>query len=234
MPSHPPTNKKIGMMTIRIRSAGPMTLANYTNDEITHLRKAVSSPKSKIKYLALAFNMIDKSVQVVAQAYEKLSTTGWREVLGHRLKVIVSTGNLQATVEILKKNPGGFEEYGLFGRHGQHKPTAIKPEESMEEEKADTPASEKEDPMITMARRCGQLYLKRMLTHKTEVKSKRAFDSGIPMANPDTVRLARHHLKKPKDQITDEMHAAFLKRLRMHKYLDQLATRSNKRNVMNK
>lgn len=114
MPSQP--NK---MQTLRIRSAGPMTLSNYTDDEISHLRKAVSSPKSKIKYLALAFHPTDRSVQVVAQAFEKLSTAAWREALWRRLKITASTGNLQATVCALRKTPGGFEEYGLFGRHGQ-------------------------------------------------------------------------------------------------------------------
>ena len=43
--------EKRARMTFRIRSVGPMTLANYTEQELTQLRQAVTRKNSKDKYL---------------------------------------------------------------------------------------------------------------------------------------------------------------------------------------
>ncbi len=63
-------------MTFRISSVGLMTLANYTEQELTQLRQAVSRKNSKVKYLSLC--KTDRDLQVVAQATDKLSSAAWR------------------------------------------------------------------------------------------------------------------------------------------------------------
>ena len=217
-------SSKMTTTTVRIRSVGPMVLENYTNDELTHLRQAVSSQNSKIKYLALAFNKADKSIQVVAQAHEKLSAPAWREVLWRRLKITGSTGNLMATIETLRKNPGGFEEYGLFGRHSTYKPsTAGTAEESVEEEDPPKPEARKQEyPKLAMVRRCAELYHKQRQSHKLEAKSKQRFDSGKPIADPETVVLDRKRPQKSLTQLNVGMRDTFLKRLKMYQSADRL------------
>ena len=60
---------KRARMTFRIRSVGPMTLANYTEQELTQLRQAVTRKNSKVKYLLQC--KMDSDLQVVAQATDK-------------------------------------------------------------------------------------------------------------------------------------------------------------------
>jgi hypothetical protein len=105
---------KVTSMTVRIRSVGPMTLADYTEQELAQLRQVVGKRNSKIKYLALS--RTDKELHVVAQANDKVSNGAWREALGHRL-VIKPSGSIHESIEALKRGPGSFEEYGLYGRH---------------------------------------------------------------------------------------------------------------------
>ena len=121
---------KRARMTFRIRSVGPMTLANYTEQELTQLRQAVTRKNSKVKYLSLCKMDRDLQVpqaefppklkfnkasclQVVAQATDKLSSSAWREVLGHRLVIRPYASH---SIEEFRKLQGSFEEYGLFGR----------------------------------------------------------------------------------------------------------------------
>jgi hypothetical protein len=215
MPSQP-NNKKT--MTLRIRSAGPMTLARYTDSELSHLRKVVSSPKSKIKYLALAFNRVDKSVQVVAQAFEKLSTAAWREALWCNIKITVSTGNLQATIDSLRRtSSGGFEEYGLFGRHGQHKPTTSKAD-SEEEPVVVGLKSDNNNTNSGMIKRCSEIFLNQAAAHKAEALYRQAL-ALRPLEDPDSIKMSnsKKKLKKTQAQVLDGMRTTFLMQARAHK-----------------
>jgi hypothetical protein len=126
-------------MTGRIRSAGPMVLANCTDAEINQLRLVCSRPNSKIKYLALAFTEHSKGVKIVAQVYEKLSAPVWREQLGYRIKEIKSAGNLKQVVDGIRSNATEFIEYGSHGRQEARK-TGMKrkqPEESTDDDMCD-------------------------------------------------------------------------------------------------
>jgi len=81
------------MPCLRFRSAGPMTLNNYTNEEMEHLRN-VDTMNGKIKYITFIQEIGQEGtphLQIYAQANEKLSIKAWHEILGPRVANIVAT-----------------------------------------------------------------------------------------------------------------------------------------------
>lgn len=85
----------------RFRSAGPMTLNNYTDDEIEHLRN-VDTMNGKIKYLTFIKEIGESGtphLQIYAQANEKLSMKAWHEQLGHRIANIVPTQDQEKAIK---------------------------------------------------------------------------------------------------------------------------------------
>lgn len=120
------------MVAKQFRSSGPMTLNNFTEDELIHLRAVVSAKDSKIKYIVWIQEVGEAGtphLQIYAQAFEKLSTVAWHKQLGPRISNIVPTENPEAAIQYCKgfKNgqlkPGSnldtIEEYGKKPHDGQ-------------------------------------------------------------------------------------------------------------------
>lgn len=116
---------------LRFRSSGPMTLNNYTHDELEHLR-GVTSGDSKIKYICWIQETGENGtphLQIYAQAYEKLSVKQWHKYLGDRIANIVPTVDQEKAIAYCKgykdgqPKPGSdldsVEEYGRKPEHGQ-------------------------------------------------------------------------------------------------------------------
>jgi len=85
--------RTINMPVLRFRSAGPMTLNNYTDDEIEHLRN-VDTMNGKIKYITFIKEIGTTGtphLQIYAQANDKLSIKAWHNELGPRIANIVAT-----------------------------------------------------------------------------------------------------------------------------------------------
>lgn len=78
------------MTIFQIRMVGPMTLANYTAEELAHLRRVVRTPGSKIKYLAFSGAKSGASdLTIYAQGINKMTLRGWRKHLGARITNVV-------------------------------------------------------------------------------------------------------------------------------------------------
>lgn len=92
----------------QFRSAGPMTLNNYTPEELEHIRTVVARPDSKIKYLTFNQEVGENGtphLQIYAQAYEKLSVKAWHDQLGARISNIVPTLSQERAIKYCQ----GFE-----------------------------------------------------------------------------------------------------------------------------
>jgi len=92
----------------QFRSAGPMTLNNYTPDELEHLRNVCKSPDSKIKYIVWNAEVGENEtphLQIYAQAFTKLSVAAFHKALGSRIANIVPTQNQERAIMYCK----GFE-----------------------------------------------------------------------------------------------------------------------------
>lgn len=119
------------MSTQRFRSAGPMTLNNYTPEELMHLRGVCTQSYSKIKYITfneeIGTTCGTPHLQIYAQATEKLSTIQWHSQLGPRISNIVKTIKLEKAqkycqgfeydpelhIYVQKEgSTGNYEEYG--------------------------------------------------------------------------------------------------------------------------
>lgn len=91
------------MPVLQFRSAGPMTLNNYTDDELNHLRQVCVSPDTKIKYITFNQEVGTEEgtphLQIYAQAYTKLSIKQWHTILGPRISNIVATQNIERTIK---------------------------------------------------------------------------------------------------------------------------------------
>jgi hypothetical protein len=88
------------MVAKQFRSAGPMTLNNWTSDELAHLRTVTSTTDTKIKYIVWIQEVGEEGtphLQIYAQAFEKLSVKGWHTALGPRISNIVATENPPVT-----------------------------------------------------------------------------------------------------------------------------------------
>jgi hypothetical protein len=204
--------EKRARMTFRIRSVGPMTLANYTEQELTLLRQAVTRKNSKVKYLSLCkmdrdlqvpqaefspkliFNKASclqistnkaSCLQVVAQATDKLSSSAWREVLGHRLVIRPYASH---SIEEFRKLQGSFEEYGLFGRPKPNEQvktgepaTQVKPAEPVKPAAKKEPANPAMDieKRIKMYQAMNALCIKRLKFFRLVDKLKSKVKPGI-------------------------------------------------------
>ena len=79
------------MVVKQFRSAGPMTLNNYTEEEIEHLRRVTGIKDSKIKYIVWVQEVGENGtphLQIYAQAFEKLAVAvfviDWRNSICDR------------------------------------------------------------------------------------------------------------------------------------------------------
>lgn len=179
---------KVTSMTVRIRSVGPMTLADYTEQELAQLRQVVGKRNSKIKYLALS--RTDKELHVVAQANDKVSNGAWREALGHRL-VIKPSGSIHESIEALKRGPGSFEEYGLYGRHPGEchvKPKESRPQESKQQEPQEHKRrlTESQRQAIKLFAGINKEYVRLQALHKREDRIK---VPPLKLVRPEDARL---------------------------------------------
>jgi len=90
------------MPVLQFRSAGPMTLNNYTEDELIHLRN-VCTTSDKIKYITwnqeVGTEENTPHLQIYAQAYTKLSIKQWHTHLGARISNIVATQNTERAIK---------------------------------------------------------------------------------------------------------------------------------------
>jgi len=119
----------------QFRSAGPMTLNNYTSDEVEYLRTVVNAPSTKIKYIVWNAEVGENNtphLQIYAQAFSKLSIAAWHKSLGDRVANIVPTQNQERAIMYCKGfewsepdskyNPklgsSQFEEYGTSPEQG--------------------------------------------------------------------------------------------------------------------
>jgi len=92
----------------QFRSSGPMTLNNYTPEELEHLRAVTTHKDSKIKYITWNQEVGENGtphLQVYAQAFEKLSVSAWHKALGSRMSNIVPTLNQERAIKYCQ----GFE-----------------------------------------------------------------------------------------------------------------------------
>lgn len=119
-------------VTHRFRSSGPMTLNNFTNDELEHLRTVTQDSKKKIKYICWNQEVGESGtphLQVYAQASEKLSIKQWHAALGDRMSNIVPTVNIPAAIQYCKgiqngqpkqgSDPATVEEFGEAPKQGE-------------------------------------------------------------------------------------------------------------------
>jgi len=125
------------MVVKQFRSAGPMTLNNYTQNELLHLRSVVGAKGSKIRYLVFCHEVgTDKGtehLQIYAQATTKLSLKAWHKQLGKRIAKIQPTRNLERAIKYCqgfkwnddiqayehKEGSGEVEEYGRKPHQGE-------------------------------------------------------------------------------------------------------------------
>jgi len=132
----------------QFRSAGPMTLNNYTQDELAHLRAVSSAADTKIKYITWNEEVGQEGtphLQIYAQAFTKLSVAGWHKALGQRIANIVPAEHperAQKYCQGFKHNsetdeyeakPGSskMEEYGTTPAQGQRNDLHMAREEVM-------------------------------------------------------------------------------------------------------
>jgi hypothetical protein len=124
------------MVVKQFRSAGPMTLNNFTEDELAHLRSVATDEKSKVKYITFCHEVGEKEtkhLQIYAQSNTKLSIKGWHEQLGKRIANIEPTVDQEKAIKYCqgflwneeksqfepKPGSGEFEEYGKRPRPGE-------------------------------------------------------------------------------------------------------------------
>jgi hypothetical protein len=116
----------------QFRSSGPMTLNNFTEEELEHLRKVVSAEGSKIKYIVWIQEVGEEGtphLQIFSQASNVLSVAAWHKALGSRIANIVPTENVPAAIQYCKgmkdgnpkpgSNMDSIEEYGKPPRQGE-------------------------------------------------------------------------------------------------------------------
>lgn len=124
------------MVVKQFRSAGPMTLNNFTDDELLNLRSVAAAESTKIKYIVFCHEVGEqgtKHLQIYAQAHTKMSRKGWHEQLGKRVANIEPTVNQERAIKYCqgfkwnedtktyepKQGSGEFEEYGQKPRPGE-------------------------------------------------------------------------------------------------------------------
>jgi len=120
------------MVAIRFRSAGPMTLNNFTSEELDHLRQVTKVQPAKIKYIVWIQEVGSEGtphLQIYAQAFTPLTLVAWHKALGPRISNIVSTDNPTAAIAYCKglkdgiPKPGSdldtIEEYGKVPTQGE-------------------------------------------------------------------------------------------------------------------
>lgn len=120
------------MVVKRFRSAGPMTLNNFTQEELEYLRQVTTKEGTKIKYIVWIQEEGENEtphLQIYAQAETKLSVSQWHTELGPRIANIVPTENPKAAIEYCKGYKDGkvktgskletVEEYGKTRQQGQ-------------------------------------------------------------------------------------------------------------------
>lgn len=126
------------MVAKQFRSAGPMTLNNFTSEELQHLRQVTSVKDTKIKYIVWIQEVGEEGtphLQIYAQAFEKLSVAAWHKSLGPRIANIVPTENPPVAIQYCKgfkdgqpksgSNLDSVEEYGKAPRDGQGERTDL-------------------------------------------------------------------------------------------------------------
>lgn len=126
------------MSTKRFRSSGPMTLNNWTHEELEHLRNVVTQPDTKIKYICFIQEVGESNtphLQIYAQASDKLSLKQWHQQLGPRIANIVPTIDIPKAIAYCKglkdgqpkpgSNLDSVEEYGILPGTDQGKRTDI-------------------------------------------------------------------------------------------------------------
>lgn len=122
----------------QFRSAGPMTLNNFTSEELQHLRQVTSVKDTKIKYIVWIQEQGSEGtphLQIYAQAFEKLSVAAWHKALGPRIANIVPTENPPVAIQYCKgykdgqpkpgSNLDSVEEYGKKPHDGQGERTDL-------------------------------------------------------------------------------------------------------------
>lgn len=120
------------MVVKRFRAAGPMTLNNWTQDEIEALRGVILNQDSKIRYIVWIQEIGvcgTPHLQIFAYAKSVLSVKGWHEQLGPRVANIVPTQNIPVAIEYCKGFRNGqpkegsdltsVEEYGIAPNQGE-------------------------------------------------------------------------------------------------------------------
>jgi len=117
------------MVCKQFRSAGPMTLNHYTQEELEVLRVCTRGTDSKIKYITWNEEVGAEGtphLQIYSQAFEKLSVSAWHKALGPRIANIVPTLNTERALKYcqgfefneqtklyqFKDGSSKFEEYG--------------------------------------------------------------------------------------------------------------------------
>ena len=216
-------------MTFRIRSVGPMTLANYTEQELTQLRQAVTRKNSKVKYLSLC--KMDRDLQVVAQATDKLSSSAWREVLGHRLVIRPYASH---SIEEFRKLQGSFEEYGLFGRPKPNEQvktgepaTQVKPAEPVKPAAKKEPANPAMDieKRIKMYQAMNALCIKRLKFFRLVDKLKSKVKPGTLVRAERTYIIKTPPPLKTPGVLLNEIRERSLKRSRSYEVGDIITKR---------
>ena len=145
---------------------------------------------------------------MVAQATDKLSSSAWREVLGHRLVIRPYASH---SIEEFRKLQGSFEEYGLFGRPKPNeqvksgepaKPSEhvqkVKPGEQAKQVKPAEPAAKKEpaNPAMDIEKRIKMYQAMNALCIK-RLKFFRLVDKLKSKVKPGTlVRAERAYIIK--------------------------------------
>lgn len=113
----------------QFRSSGPMTLNNYTDEEVDQIRNAINH--DKIKYVTFIKEVGESGtphLQIYAQAKDKLSVKAWHKILGSRVANIEPTVNIEAAIKYCQgykdgqPKPGSdlssVEEYGVKPEQG--------------------------------------------------------------------------------------------------------------------
>ena len=100
----------------QFRSAGPMTLLDPTEEDISSLRQVVLRPGNKIQYLAFYYPKAEDRGTLHVLAYsgsQKPTINGWRERVHPRLDGITHAKNLRSLI-IAASYAHGFEQFGSF------------------------------------------------------------------------------------------------------------------------